>query len=230
MVLNNYGMLRTGRPVYAEYIDSAHCAKNPLKPSDGLPLIIGLDFGLQPAAALCQLTLDGQFIVLDEIVTDDCSIEKFCDDYLWPFIVAKYRDFNFYLVVDPAGTARSQNDARSAVDILREKKLPWRTAKTNNPVARREAVVKFLRKQNGFLISPTCTTLRKGFISEYKIEKRGAQSELFKEKPEKNHYSHIHDALQYAALEVTTLDLSGRKSFRNFRRTNYTIMDAVAGY
>jgi len=229
MILNNYGMIRTGRPVYADYQDAIHCVKNPIEPIEGLPLIIGMDFGLQPAAAICQLTLEGTFTIIDEITTEDCSIEKFCDDYLWSLLWSKYRNFNFYLVVDPAGTARSQNDAKSAVDILREKKLPWRIARTNDPSARKNAVVKFLRKLDGFRLSPNCSMARKGFISEYKFEKRSAQSELFKEKPEKNQYSHIHDAIQYAALEMLTLDLSGKKTSK-IKRQRYTIMDTVAGY
>ena len=202
-VLNNYGMVRTGRPVYTDYVDSIHVADKPIKPLAGVPLIIGMDMGLTPAAAFMQLSPTGKLIIFDEITTEDCSIQKFCSDYLWPLIKNKYRGMDFMLILDPAAIGRSQNDAVSAADIIQQAGLPYRTAKTNNPLARREAVIKFLTKLNGFELSPTCKAIRKGFISHYCFEKvRSAQSEIFKEKPEKNFWSHVHDAVQYGALEL----------------------------
>lgn len=203
-VLNNYGMVRTGRPVYTDYIDSVHCAEKPFLPFAGVPMIIGMDLGMTPAAAFMQLTPTGRLIMFDEIVTDDCSIKKFCTDFLWPKIKNQYSGMNFTLIVDPAVTSRSQNDAVTAAQIIADAGLPFRAAATNNPLARREAVIGFLRKVNGFQLSPVCKVARKGFISHYCFEKkRAAQSDIFKEKPEKNFWSHIHDAIQYGCLELS---------------------------
>ncbi len=54
----------------------------------------------------------------------------------------------------------------------------------------------------GFLISPTCKILRKGFLSGYHYRKVavGDGSGRFDVEPNKNMYSHGHDALQYAAM------------------------------
>lgn len=211
MILNNYGELRTGKPVYPEYMDDIHFDNKLLGPMKGVTIIIGMDLGLTPACTFSQLTPTGMFQTFDEIVTEDCSIRKFCDDYLKPHLINNYNGYNFELVIDPAAVIRSQNDAKSAGEIIKQCGLPFRVARTNNPLKRREAVIYFLRKVNGFRIGPKCSYLRKGFISEYKYEKkrlavtnvRASVSDLFKEKPEKNIYSHIHDGLQYGAMEVS---------------------------
>jgi len=230
-VLNNYGQVRSGRPVYPEYYDLIHCAKKPLKPLYGVPIIIGMDLGLNPAAAFFQLSPEGTVMMIDEITSDDCSIEKFCEDYLWPRIRNKYPKHNFHLVIDPTAImTRSQNDAKAAWQVIKDAKLPFRAAKTNNPASRKNAVIKFLRKVNGFLICPEkCRDARRGFISEYKFEKkRSAQTDaMFKEKPEKNFYSHIHDAIQYACMEI----LGKRKSYRRKRTpAQHTTPATSAGY
>jgi hypothetical protein len=55
--------------------------------------------------------------------------------------------------------------------------------------------------QPAFILSPNCKTLRKGFISEYKWRKIQVVGEdRYSDKPNKNIFSHIQDAAQYAAL------------------------------
>lgn len=238
MILNNYGELRTGKPVFPEYIDSIHYDEKLLGPMKGVTIIIGMDLGLTPACSFSQLTPTGTFQTFDEIVTDDCSIRKFCDDYLKPHLINNYNGFNFELVIDPAAVIRSQNDARSAGEIIKECGLPFRTARTNNPLKRREAVIYFLRKVNGFKIGPKCQYLRKGFISEYKYEKkrlavanvRGSNAEMFKEKPDKNIYSHVHDAEQYAAMEVTEGKTSKKGRIKKQDPKSNQPADSDAGY
>ena len=205
-ILNNYGNLRQGKPVYGAYDDKIHASNSSIQPLQGVPLIIGVDVGLTPAAAFTQLDSTGRMIVLQEIVTDDKSVQEFADSFLWPTIHNKYGKHKFELVVDPAARNRSQNDKRSAMDILVKAGLPVRLARTNEPLARREAVSYFLLRRGGFLLDgQQCPTLRKGFISEYKFEKiRGnAFTPRYKEKPEKNIFSHVADALQYAAMELS---------------------------
>jgi len=238
MLLNNYGELRTGKPVYPEYIDSVHYDEKLFGPMKGVPIIIGMDLGLTPAATFSQLTPTGTFQTFDEIVTDDCSIRKFCEDYLKPHIQNHYKDYNFELIVDPAANIRSQNDAKAAGEIIKESGLPFRAAKTNNPLKRREAVVYFLRKVNGFKLGPKCPYLRKGFISEYKFEKkrlavinvRGANNEMFKEKADKNIYSHCHDSEQYGALEASEGRTSKKARPLSRQPSRHTPADSDAGY
>jgi len=227
-VLNEYGQVRSGKPVYPDYADADHAATISLKPLRDVPLVIGVDQGLTPAAAFCQLSPTGELLILDEIVTEDCSLREFCEDHLKPMLMTTYRKFrnNYTIVIDPAALQRSQNDAKAGVDMFREAGLNYKVARTNAAIPRRESVIYFLRKRNGFLISPACRYLRKGFISEYKYEEmRGSSSGMFKEKPMKNIYSHVHDALQYAALELTAF-----KPKRNFKRSTYRVASSIGGY
>jgi hypothetical protein len=227
--MNQYGMLRTGRPVYPHYQDSVHCANQPFGPTPGVPLILGMDLGLTPAVAFCQLTPMGQLKIFDELVTEDCSIAKFLNDLLKPRLLNEYPGFSYEIVVDPAATFRSQNDARCAAEIIREAGLPFRTAKTNNILARREAVNYFLLRQGGLLLGPNCSYLRKGFLEGYQYEQvKTAMGVRYKEAPAKNIFSHVHDALQYGALELQEGRVS-RRTKRGNQRT-YRPAEQLAGY
>jgi hypothetical protein len=209
MILNNYGQMQSGRPVYPEFDDTIHTSKHIMKPLKGIPLVIGMDLGLTPAAAITQLSPMGEVLVLDELVTEDCSIEKFCNDILKPHLINHYHNFNYTLILDPSATKRSDNDMRSACEVVKAAGLPYRTGLTNNWTKRKESVVHVLRKLKGFYLNAKCQYLRKGFISEYHFEKKrlalsaGNTDPKFHEKADKNIFSHIHDALQYAVMELT---------------------------
>ena len=233
-VMNNYGEVRRGKPVYKDYDDSHHVAKEPIKPLHGIPVIVGVDQGLTPSAVFTQQAPDGTILVFDEITTSDCSLREFCQDHVWPRITTKYpwifKDFK--VVCDPATIQRSMNDAKAGLDILKECGLPVKLARTNVPTERREAVIHFLRLRDKFKLSPECHTLRKGFISEYKYDEvGGAGGSYFKEKPAKNEYSHPHDALQYAMLEYMhqiKRVRSYKDKFKNI--TQHRVASSVGGY
>jgi hypothetical protein len=228
-VLNNYGNLRAGKPVYKMYDDKAHFTDKPFEVSKGIPIVIGMDTGLTPAATFTQLTSSGQFVVFDEIVTEDCSIHEFVYDHLWPHLRNHYKGFTIEVVVDPENK-RSQTDKKTARDIMIKAGLPVSLGKTNNVAQRFESVVFFLRKKDGFLITDKCPNLRKGFLSEFKYEKVSTtvQGTKWKDKPEKNKYSHVHEALQYAAMEF----VAGKIFRKNVaRKQKYTRPGcAEAGY
>jgi hypothetical protein len=56
----------------------------------------------------------------------------------------------------------------------------------------------------GFLLNPSCTTLRRGFNGGYRYERMRVSGieARFRDTPTKDKYSHPHDALQYLALSV----------------------------
>ncbi len=221
-LMNNYGERKSGKAVYQEFIDSEHTAPAALKPPLGVKVVIGLDQGLHNAAAFMYQDASGCLVVFDEIAGQECSLREFAEDYIWPKINAKYPWIrnNFICKIDPAALQRSMNDAKAGLEILKECRLPVTTAKTNSPLARQEAVKFFLNKKKKFLLSPECSILRKGFISGYRFEqKRVGVSGQFKEKPEKNEFSHVHDALQYGALEflAPSRTFSARKAAQPYR-------------
>jgi len=195
----------------------------------GLPIIIGMDLGLTPAAAFAQLGPTGQLLVFDEIVAEDCSILEFCTEKLKPHLFNNYREYQYVVILDPSCNTRSQNDAKSAMQIVKASGLPFRAGKTNNQTKRREAVVYFLKRLDGFKLGPKCVVLRKGFISEYCYPRLLNQLKTrYKDTPEKNIFSHIHEGLQYAALECN----EGRvaKKPRPHESPDETPADETAGY
>lgn len=231
-VMNNYGEVQRGKPVYKDYVDLEHHTDDKIQPLHGVPVVIGMDMGMTPAACFTQQQPDGTIIVFDEIATDNCSIKEFCEDHLWPMISSKYPSMvsNFKIICDPAAVQRSMNDARSALDVVKACNLPAKTARTNTWVDRFGAVSNSLRLKGRFKLGPNCPVLRKGFVSEYKYaETRTVNGIMYKATPLKNEYSHIHDALQYAMLEHT----HGRKErkFLFSKPSNrYRAASQIGGY
>jgi len=204
-ILGRYGSLRSGRPVYPEYDDARHLAQEPLEPIPGLPLILGWDFGLTPACVLTQVSPRGSLLVIEELASTDMGIRQFARQVVAPRLKTAYPRFAVRGVADPAGRARAQTDERTCMDELAAAGLAADPARTNDFIARREAVAGFLNAGEpdapGLVLSPNCRLLRKGFLSGYRYERvQVTGDERYKDAPVKNMHSHIHDALQYAAL------------------------------
>ena len=206
-LMGQYGTLISGKPVYPEYDDTVHCAKADLEVYRGIPLILGWDFGLMPAVAICQLSPRGQFRVIDEICTEDCGIRRMARDYAKPLLMNAYHGMTIISVGDPAGNSKSQTTEITCLQELSEAGIQTKMARTNELVARREAVAGFLTRtadgSPGFQLSPKCKVIRKGFLGGYHYEKiRVSGTERFRSVPTKNKWSHPHDGLQYAAMEA----------------------------
>ena len=96
-------------------------------------------------------------------------------------------------------------DESTCYDVLASKGIFCREAPTNDLIPRLEAVKKRLnwgkKGRPGMLIDPRCDRLIDGFSGGYKFKERGT-TQTYSEVPEKNKYSHIHDALQYVALDM----------------------------
>lgn len=231
-LMNNYGERKSGKAVYKDYVDTQHCTASSVVPPQGVPVYIGVDVGLDCAAVFTYQDAYGALVVFDEIVCRDTSLKEFCEDYLWPRIRSRYSWIasNCLLIADPAAQNRSQNDAKAAVDIFKENGFHVKLAKTNSPLERREAVTHFLiRKGDKFKLSDKCEVLRRGFISGYRYEQKNrVGGEYFKDKPEKNEYSHVHDALQYAALEYIPR-YSRKRNFSDAKKS-YQTASTIGGY
>lgn len=201
-LLGQYGTVGSGKPVYPEYNDDIHCKE--IEADPGLPLILGFDYGLTPACAICQLSPHGSLYIIDELFATDMGIEQFARDIVKPHLANNYSTFSFHGAGDPAGVARRDTDERTCFMLLAEQGIPCVPASSNAVIARREAVARYLTKlvdgHGGLLIHPRCDMIRRGFNGRYHYKRVQVSGERFKDVPEKNEYSHIHDALQYACL------------------------------
>lgn len=223
-----YGYLSTGKPVYPEYRDSWHCAEFDVKPRS---LLLCWDFGLTPACVVLQLQADGQVRMIDEVVADRAGIQAFAPRVLahlkqqYPWAMQEIGS-NFTQadadrwrkhIGDPAGEASSQTDELSCFDIMRGVGIDcW--PGNQDPVLRLESVRYLLSQaidgKPGLLIHPRCKRTRKGFQGEYQYRRVlvGGSNARFAEKPDKNKYSHPHDALQYGAVDLVGDRVMGLES------------------
>lgn len=205
-VNGEYGFVIDGKPVYPMYRDRVHVADEKIEAVEKLPLLLGVDFGLTPAAIIGQKLVDGRWLILDEVTAEDCGIIRFAE-VLGSYISLQYPDHEVEMGWgDPAGSQRAQTDERTALDLLRENTgWKWVSAPSNDNTMRREVVVSALNRlvdgNPGILISPHCGMLRKGFTGGYHFKSvRSGNGATYSETPAKNQYSHPHDALQYLLL------------------------------
>jgi hypothetical protein len=227
-----YGYVVEGKPVYPMFRDSTH-TNSEIEPVSRLPLFIGLDFGLTPAAVLGQKLVDGRWLILDELVTENCGIVRFAET-LNSYLSENYPDHEVDMAWgDPAGNQRAHSDERTALEIMEEYcDFPVRPAPSNEISLRREVVVNALNRmidgKAGFQLHPRAKMLRSGFAGKYhyKFVKSSNNAMTF-ETPAKNEYSHVHDSLQYLLLGGGERDVVLRKVKRSKRPKGPRIVSGV---
>lgn len=211
-VHGNYGFVIDGKPVYPEYNDSIHCAE--IAAIKGLPIYRGWDFGLTPACIFLQQSVNGQVLVLDEVTADNMGIERFGVQAV-AHSGKHWESYAFEDIGDPAGNAKAQTDERTCFEILKGMGISI-TAGDQDPNIRVECVKKALNTmvdgKPGLIVHPRCKTLRKGFMGGYQYRRMQVTAERYADKPEKNMYSHPHDALQYPMTRLFAYGLRGSKA------------------
>jgi hypothetical protein len=201
-----WGFSFDGQAVFPEYRDGLHTATEVLEPFPGVPVLVGIDFGLTPAAVLLQQDARGRWLVLHEIVAEDMAIDSF-GRLLHQDLRRLFRGSAATLSVDPAGQQRSQVDARTPLGLL--KALGFadvQPAPTNDLMIRLESVRRVLTRlvdgKPGLIVSPNCVRLRKALAGGYHYKRLAVSgSARFQDSPAKDEHSHVADALQYALLE-----------------------------
>lgn len=205
-IRGEYGFVQDGRPVYPEFREILHVKEFELNPR--LPLSLGVDYGLTPAAAIGQRSFTGIHRVRWEVVTEHMGAKQFADT-LKGFLNQHCSQFQFdSLTGDPAGDADSQTDSEeSCFKIMRTNGFPeMRPAHTNDPTVRREAHAQAMSKlidgQAGWQVHPQgCPTLRRGMAGQYRYRRiQITGDDRYHDKPEKNAVSHVCEADQYRML------------------------------
>lgn len=223
----NYGFVIDGKPVYPEFNDAIHIG--PVEFNDRLPVFVGIDFGLTPAATLMHKTVTGRYLVFDELVTFDMGAVRFGE--LLRDKLTQYGINDAVITGDPAGDARSQTDEKTPFEILKSIGLDAKPAQTNDFIRRRESVVRPLMRLidglPGMLIDPRCKNLRKAMMGGYcyrRVQVSG--SERFMDKADKGPLSHVAEAHQYNILGAGEYqELIRRPRDLNRRPVLYAITD-----
>lgn len=201
-VHGQYGFVMDGKPVFPEYMDSIHC--KPFETTPRLPIYLGFDWGLTPAACIGQRMPNGQWRFRSEIVTEDMGIIRF-GEMVKAHITMRYPNYTIGgMVGDPAGNIRG-GDERTPFDLMEAVGLKVEPTRTNDPMLRREALAKPMRAlidgEPGILIHPECNYLRKGFSGGYNYKRvLVAGDAKYRDAPDKNIYSHVCEAAEYLML------------------------------
>src|SRR3972149_5926266 len=215
-----YGYVRDGKPVYMNWTDTFHLAPKDLEPHRSYPLICGYDCtGRNQAWTVNQWLPNGRFHTYDEVFREDTDVRTFLSENVKPFMQSKYAGLPLRVIGDPAGKTRSDTDSSNALKEAKLQKIIIHPAYSNTWDSRYGAVNRLLigspiDGKGRYQLNPRCKILHKGFLGEYRLARvQVTGQERYKDQPEKNKASHLHDSLQYAAMGTERgLEEFGRSS------------------
>jgi hypothetical protein len=202
-----YGYVADGRPVYPEYSDIHHVAD--MTPMKDTEVYVGGDFGLTPAAVFLQRDAWGRWLVMSELVTFDVGASAF-GRAIKRHLSTHYPGCPLAGAWgDPIGAKRAaaDDDTRTMFQIIAAAGVSFRAAPGNNElIMRRESVAAPLMRhvdgKPGLIINRECLKLRAGMSGKYNFKRVAQRGDTFADKPDKNEYSHVCEALQYVMLGV----------------------------
>ena len=228
-VHGRYGFIKDGRPIFPEYNDEIHAATEVIEPIPGLPVYVGIDFGLTPAATFAQFLPIGRWVFVDEIVSTNMGAVRF-SELLKDKMSKDFHGFTFMEITgDPAGEQRAQTDEQTPFDILLANGVDASPAPTNDFTIRRESLARLLMRlaidgKPSLIVSPKCRMLRKALAGAYKYRRLAVAGEdKFADKPDKGPYSHVAESAEYLLLgagegdKVVMADSSNVKDVRVIR-------------
>lgn len=206
-ILRNLGnklvVLQDGKAVYPSFRADIHVGKTPLPTFPGVPVVVGLDFGLTPAATIAQLH-QGRWLVQRELVAMRAGARQF-GQALVRFLAQTYPGSPVQVWCDPAGGQGAQTDDTTPIAILAALGLPVAPAPSNDFQIRVEtceaAFSRLIEGRPAILIDPSLRHLIKACAGGYhypKLKISGATR--YAEAPLKNMSSHVAEALGYLLL------------------------------
>ena len=194
----------SGTAVFRESFKSGWHVVDDIEPVSGWPLLVGLDFGRDPCAIICQPDHRGRLLVLEEVIAEDIGLELQLQRAIRPALMQdRYIGRSVYIVGDPAGKQRSTLYEETSFDLIKRNGLLAFPAPTNDIAKRINAVESWLlgSRDGGpavLIDREGCPTLIRALNGGYRYGKtRGGQRKAM---PDKNEYSHIADAFQYACV------------------------------
>lgn len=200
-----YGRSKAGMPVYENTFTPEFHLRDKLLVVRGAPVIIGMDFGRTPAAAFYQRDAKGRVLIQRECVSENMGLENFISQKVKPVLTEFFPGQRVLVGGDPAGWDKSQINEESCADVLKKMGFVAVRPATNRIAPRLAAVEGLLKGQIGgeaeLLISEEgCPTIVSGFKHGYRYKRM--KDGTFQEIPEKNSWSHPHDAVQYGAMTI----------------------------
>lgn len=201
-VYAEYGDDPSGTAVFRESFKQSFHVVDEVFPVSSYPLLVGLDFGRDPCAIITQIDHKGRLLVLEEIIADDIGLEMQIQRAIKPALMQeRYMGRQVVVVGDPAGRQKSTLYEETSFDLIKRAGLMGYPAPTNDIDARLRAVEAYLLAQRDggpalVIDRHRCPTLVRALSGGYRYAKTRAGHR--KPTPDKNEWSHVMDALQYA--------------------------------
>lgn len=199
-----YGDDPSGSAVFKDSFRIAFHTREGVVPHNSMPLLIGQDFGRDPCSVICQFDPMGRLWVLEEVLAEDMGLELHVNSNLRPILMGeRYLGKSFFVVGDPSGVAKNTLYEETSFDAMKRMGFNAFPAPTNDIDPRIRAVEAFLLGQRDggpqiIIDKDRCPKIVRGLSGGYRYAKTRAG--VRKALPDKNEYSHIVDALQYACL------------------------------
>lgn len=221
------GRSKKGKPVYSGFIHDYHVSTENLEPTRYAPVIVGMDFGLNPSAVFLQQTLDGKVHVLDELTSDGMGIKRFMDEIFTPLIKRKYLGVDIQIFGDPSGAKRTDTNEKTNFDYIKYAGYSAIPAHSNVVADRVESVnglfCRQIQGEPAIMIDHRLSFLIAGLDGKYHYKTNEENGYIIDAKPVKNEYSHIQDALQYACMYYNKpmRVLNNKAEAIEIKKTNY---------
>ena len=194
----------SGTAVFRESFHTHFHVFDELEPVSTYPLVVGLDFGRDPCAVICQPDHKGRLLVLEEVIAEDIGLELQLQRAIRPCLMQdRYLGKAVVIVGDPAGKQRSTLYEETSFDVVKRHGFRAYPAPTNDIAKRISAVEAWLLGQRDggpavLIDGERCPTLVRALNGGYRFAK--TRQGIRKALPDKNEYSHVMDAFQYACV------------------------------
>lgn len=216
-ILGKRGLSTIGEPVYGKVFKRGLHVNDRIVLAPNLPLLESWDFGQKhPAVLWSQLTLDGAWFVLAEIMGSDEYIEDFTPK------VIQLRSQLFpdvgevWSCCDPAGADRNSHGLRhSAIDVLRDFGVFPRFIKGSNMLDKRDwsiqqiarYMLRLTPRGPALQVHPRCATLIDGFEAGYVYDpgiRQTTQTPNIRRPKKDGFYDHLQNTAEYTMLNFAS--------------------------
>lgn len=211
MIDNKPGFTRDHDIVYPTFDDERMVSPRELQVFPEIPVLVGVDGGLTPAAAFLQQLADGQVRAPAEIALERGDEGDLGEAMLAMMARPRFRGCEFVVVADPAtgaGDGTSNGSFRSR--LAKKLGLEVRLASSNVPTTRIQALKDPIEAKRFLIDGVHCPRLRRGFSQTYHYHRvRGTDD---RSSVVKTPDSHVVEAAQYAAMELGTSQARHRRT------------------
>jgi hypothetical protein len=201
-LMNRITIYADGSPVFPQFRIERHVTKEPLLPVMGHQVIVGLDFGRNPAAVFMQ-ALNGRIYVQYELQAFDVSAQTFAPMVKQELAKRYGADARAVFWGDPKGRDKGQAVDVTPFQIFRAAGLEVRPApvRQNNIGERLAAIDNLLERAPGgieaLVVSSACRRLKACLAGKYVVEKKPDSSAR---EPKKDVWADLPDAFGYGLL------------------------------